>query len=105
MLTGACSVQVAVRPIEIRHSPEKRQVLILTREMPAVKIHLRGRESLKRAIVQARVVLSLTDRGSEVGVATEQFDLVLGLRGDCHARDERSESKELEEQRQQLQRV
>jgi len=44
----------------------------------------------------------LLDCGTEIGVPTEEFDFALGLGRDCHDRDERSQSEELEKRRQQL---
>jgi len=48
-----------------------------------------------------RLILRL-DRNSEIGVAAVDFDFVLSLGGDCHARDEHSQSEALEQQRQEL---
>ena len=110
VFTSACTVQFAVGSVEIHSAAQEREELVLTGELPAIEIGVLKSLGHQRSWGQganrcARGVLGLSYRSAKIGITSIEFDFVLGLGGDCHARDERSKSEELEEQRQQLRRA
>ena len=98
MLACACTIQRAIRSVEVGDSSKKGQKLVLARKFPAVKVRVqrgvcqeRGRKAYKAS------ELPLLYRGAEIGVAAEEFDLVLRL-GGGDAPDGRQENEKFEEQ-------
>ena len=101
MLACACAIQRAIRSVEVGDSSEKGQKLVLAGKFPAIKIRVqRGvrQENGRKAYLASE--LPLSNRGAEIGVAAEEFDLVLRLGGGGDAQGGHYENEKPEEQQQ-----
>ena len=100
MFPGAGPIQLAVGSIKISDSTQKRQELILARELPAVEIGVLGSISHNGSGRNSNWTgseLRLSDRCAKIGITAEELDFVLGFGRDCHARGECGQDEELEE--------
>src|SRR5215469_10635553 len=103
MFSNAGAMKGAVVSVEVYDAAQKRQELVLTGKLPSVEV--RVLRDMRRSATVRRTgragaegpELPDFDRSSEIGVAAEEFDFILGLGYGCHTSNKRGENKEPEE--------
>lgn len=105
MHARAGAVESSVVAIEIGRRSEERKELVLAGELPAVEIRvLRSHGRIAGWWTQDaradRSSFANPNRSAEIGVAAEEFDLVLRLAGGGDAQGGREDNEKLEQQQQ-----